>query len=146
GAAVLVSAHCREVVGPWDERYFLYSEEVDYFQRARDAGFTAVYVPDATAFHAQGEYQGDPGLWRLLLANRVIHFARRNGPGRTAMFRAGVAAGELLRRRRGRAHREGLRGAVAPQAFTGRPPAEAASDGVVWFAAQDWWYHNQAHS
>ncbi len=147
GAVLLVAAEVRRVVGPWDERYFLYSEEVDYFQRARDAGFRATYVPGAVAFHAQGEYQSNAALWRLLLANRVIHFARRNGAARTAVFRAGLALGELIRTPRGPAHRAGLRGLIAPHAFAGRPPLSVSdSDGVVWFAAQDWWYHNQAHS
>src|SRR5699024_529737 len=104
-----VSAECRDAVGRWDERYFLYSEEVDYFQRARDAGFTAWYVPGAVTFHAQGSYQSDPALWRLLVANRVLHFSRRSGRLRTGAFRAGLAVGELGRLARGPAHRQGLR-------------------------------------
>lgn len=147
GAVLLISAECSATVGPWDERYFLYSEEVDYFRRVREAGLRAVYVPDAVAFHAQGEYQGDAGLWRLLLANRVVDFARRHGPVRTTIFRAGLAAGELVRTVRGAAHRAGLRAVVSPHAFAGRPPRSVGEDdGVVWFAAQDWWYHNRAHS
>jgi len=145
GAVLLVGAACRRAVGPWDEAYFLYSEEVDYFQRARDAGFSAWYVPEAAAFHAQGEYHADPGLWRLLMANRVLHFRGRSTPLRAAVFQAGLVVGELIRSPRRAANRAGLRGVLAPHVFAGRPP-RPTGDGIVWFAAQDWWYHNQSHS
>lgn len=147
GAVLLVAAECREAVGPWDERYFLYSEEVDYFQRVRAAGYVPTYVPGARAFHAQGDFRTDPGLWRLLMANRVVHFGLGHGAVRTAAFRCALGVGELIRSPRGAVHRAGLRGVVAPAAFAGRPPRSVGEDdGVVWFAAQDWWYHNQAHS
>ena len=35
GAALMMSAECDRAVGSWDERFFLYSEEVDYAARVR---------------------------------------------------------------------------------------------------------------
>src|SRR4029077_12066802 len=36
GAVLVVAARAREVVGDWDESFFLYSEEVDYFRKVRE--------------------------------------------------------------------------------------------------------------
>ena len=162
GAVVAVSAACRDTVGAWDESFFLYSEEVDYFQRARAAGLTARYVPLAIAEHAEGAYGSDVALWQLLVGNRALHFSRHHDAARTFAFRAGLAFGELLRSPGGPAHRAGLRAALAPTRPKPLAPAAPAQvvapvlapgggtrtrpDGVIWFAAQDWWYHNQAHS
>ena len=143
GAVVALSAACRATVGGWDESFFLYSEEVDYFRRARDTGFTARYVEPAVAEHDAGAYGSDVGLWRILVRNRMRLYARGHGPLRTAAFRAGLAAGELLRAPGSAAHRAGLRSALSPARPT---PAAPHATGMIWFAAQDWWYHNQAHS
>lgn len=137
GAVLAISPACRAAVGPWDESFFLYSEEVDYCQRTRDAGLTVRYVPDAVATHLSGPYGGDVDLWRLVVRNRLTLFARRHSRLVTAAFRAGVLAGQVLRAPVSRAARAGAAEALR---HTGRP------DGFVWFAAQDWWYHNRAHS
>lgn len=156
GAALAVSAACRATVGGWDESFFLYSEEVDYCQRARAAGFRLVLDPAAVVEHSSGAYGTDVALWRTLVHNRVRHHARHHGPVGSALFRAGVALGEALRAPRHAAHRAGLAAALdrhdpppvgtgtATAATTGREGARRP--GFVWFAAQDWWYHNQAHS
>src|SRR5207248_2613989 len=46
GAAMMISRECMDAIGPWDESFFLYSEETEYALRARDAGFLLRYVPD----------------------------------------------------------------------------------------------------
>ncbi|WP_426241942.1 glycosyltransferase [Nocardioides sp. LHG3406-4] len=146
GAVLAVSAECRRTIGPWDESFFLYSEEVDYCRRARSAGFTVRYVPEAVASHTSGEYGGNVDLWRILVRNRARDYARHHGRVRTTLFRAGLATGEAIRSR-GPAHRAGLRAALAPAPpEPGAPPTPGQERGFVWFAAQDWWYHNRAHS
>jgi GT2 family glycosyltransferase/glycosyltransferase involved in cell wall biosynthesis len=163
GAVLAVSAQCQATVGAWDETFFLYSEEVDYVQRAREAGFTARYVPLAVAEHDAGAYGSDTALWQILVGNRLLHYARHHSSTSTIVFRAGLAVGELVRAGRGAAHRAGLRSALSP-ARSPQPPGSTALNtepsapedagggstdaavGVIWFAAQDWWYHNQAHS
>ena len=47
GAILLVDAGCYATLGGMDESYFLYSEETDFSLRAKDAGWTTVYTPDA---------------------------------------------------------------------------------------------------
>ena len=38
-------------VGPFDERYFLFSEEVDWMRRATDARWKVVFTPVARCAH-----------------------------------------------------------------------------------------------
>ncbi|WP_166136633.1 glycosyltransferase [Nocardioides ochotonae] len=82
GSVQLVDAECWTRVGPWDETYFLYSEETDFHLRVGDAGLVVRFVPTAGATHLEGDSGVSPRLWPLLTANRV-RLARRRG-GRAA--------------------------------------------------------------
>lgn len=86
GSTQLISAQCWERCGGWDETYFLYSEEVDFHLRARDAGLRLRYVPTAVATHLEGDSATSPRLWSLLVANRLLFFRRRHGLAPTALF------------------------------------------------------------
>ncbi|MDN5795495.1 MAG: glycosyltransferase family 2 protein [Intrasporangium sp.] len=79
GSTQLVSADCWAACGPWDESFFLYSEETDFDLRARDAGFSTRYVPTARAVHLEGGSGASPGLRAMMAVNRVRLFRRRNG-------------------------------------------------------------------
>ena len=97
GAAFLVSRRCLDEVGPWDESFFLYSEETDFALRARDAGFGLRYAPDAEVVHLGGDVTISPRLWTMLTLNRIRLYRRRHGRARAAMFVAAVALNEALR-------------------------------------------------
>ncbi|MGH0032168.1 MAG: glycosyltransferase family 2 protein [Myxococcota bacterium] len=53
-AAVLVRSEVWRAIGPMDEGFFLYYEDVDVCRRARDAGFQAWYEPAARVVHLRG--------------------------------------------------------------------------------------------
>jgi GT2 family glycosyltransferase len=97
GSTQLISAECWHRCGPWDESYFLYSEETDFDLRARDSGFATRYVPTALATHLEGGSAGSPRLWALLTVNRVRLFRRRNGRLSTVMFWAATVLREASR-------------------------------------------------
>ncbi|MBO3743315.1 glycosyltransferase [Actinoplanes flavus] len=78
GSTVLISAECWEAVGPWDESFFLYSEETDFALRARDAGFVTRFTPAVHAVHLEGDSRVSPALWALLSVNRVRLYSRRH--------------------------------------------------------------------
>lgn len=78
GAIMLISAACLEVCGPWDESFFLYSEETEFALRARDRGFLTRLAPQASATHIGGESRVSPELWTLLMSNRVKLYRRRH--------------------------------------------------------------------
>jgi N-acetylglucosaminyl-diphospho-decaprenol L-rhamnosyltransferase len=117
GAAMLISRRCLETVGPWDERFFLYSDETDFALRARDAGFTLRYVPDAVAVHLGGQSHSSPRLWSMLAVNKLRLFSWRHGRPSTVAFWAALTLNEGLRAIAGGSaavHRAAFRALVQP--------------------------------
>lgn len=114
GSALLVSARARRAVGDWDESFFLYSEEVDYQRRVREAGFDIVYEPRSQVMHAGGGSGTNPRLFALMTANRIRYYGRHHDTLSTSLFRLGIAVGEAARSWRGSMHRAAFRGALRP--------------------------------
>lgn len=61
GAALAIRRALLDEIGPFDERFFLYHEEVDLAKRAANAGWETWYVPASEAIHegmgsARGQY------------------------------------------------------------------------------------------
>ena len=97
GAIMLIPAQVRHAAGWWDERYFLYSEEVDYCRRVRESGWRIVQVPGAVAVHQGGEVARSPRLWAQLTTNRVVHLARWEGRASAMAGWAALVVAQLLR-------------------------------------------------
>jgi GT2 family glycosyltransferase len=97
GSTVLFSAECWERCGPWDESFFLYSEETDFALRARDAGLATRFTPAARAVHLEGDSKVSPGLWTLLTLNKVRLYRRRHNPVAAAGFWAALLLREASR-------------------------------------------------
>ena len=148
GAVMMISGECLAAVGEWDESYFLYSEETDFALRARRAGLSTRFVPEAEAVHIGGQSMTSPPLYALLTVNRLRLFRRLHGPAAGAAFAAALALNEALRSTRP-THRLALRALVSRPArrrlLDRYVPADRPPD-FVCFSAQDWWYHNRAHS
>jgi len=124
GAALMISAEARAGVGAWDESFFLYSEEVDFQRRARAAGYRVAYTPHARVVHFGGDYQRNPRLYAILTVNRIRDYARHHGAISTALFRAAVVTGEVLRSLGGSTvHRAGALAALQrlPERHVTRP-------------------------
>jgi N-acetylglucosaminyl-diphospho-decaprenol L-rhamnosyltransferase len=58
GACQLVRREVFERVGPFDEGYFLYFEELDFARRARAAGVRTWHVPQSRVVHLVGQTTG----------------------------------------------------------------------------------------
>jgi N-acetylglucosaminyl-diphospho-decaprenol L-rhamnosyltransferase len=86
GSTLLISAECWRKCAPWDESYFLYSEETDFALRARDAGYRTMFFPQARSVHLEGDSRRSPGLWALLTLNRVRLYRRRHSLALTAVY------------------------------------------------------------
>jgi GT2 family glycosyltransferase len=54
GACLCVRAAAAQEVGHFDERFFMYSEELDWCRRFRAAGWRVAYVPSAEVVHLEG--------------------------------------------------------------------------------------------
>jgi len=115
GAALMCARRCLDAVGPWDETFFLYSEEVDFQLRAREHGFDVWFVPEATAVHRGGDLHASAHLWAMQMRNKVRLFGRRHGPVHTAAYRASWVLYEAIRAPVGNGiHRAGLRALLEP--------------------------------
>jgi N-acetylglucosaminyl-diphospho-decaprenol L-rhamnosyltransferase len=122
GSTQLVSAECWDACGGWDESYFLYSEETDFGLRARDLGYRTAFVPAAGAVHLQGDSTVSPGLWALLVANKVRLHRRRHGRAAAAAFWLATLVREASRAALGSAtSRAALAMLLSPTRMAERP-------------------------
>ena len=55
GACLLVRREAIEQAGPLDEGFFMYSEELDWCRRLKQAGWRIVYLPAAQVIHYEGK-------------------------------------------------------------------------------------------
>jgi GT2 family glycosyltransferase len=55
GAFLMIRREVIEQIGLLDERFFMYGEELDWCLRAKRAGWTVMYHPDARIIHYKGE-------------------------------------------------------------------------------------------
>jgi GT2 family glycosyltransferase len=51
GSFMLIRRRCLDEVGPFDERFFIYDEDIDWCRRARAAGWTVRFWPGASLVH-----------------------------------------------------------------------------------------------
>ncbi len=122
GAFLIARREAVRDVGPLDERFFLYSEEIDWCYRFWAAGWPVAHLPGmAVTHHCGGRSRGD--LMAQLSHSRLLFAAKHYGPARRAGIRAALALGHAIRiavfgpvalvrstqRERVRAERAGLR-------------------------------------
>jgi GT2 family glycosyltransferase len=81
GACLLVRRQVYEQVGGLDEGYFMYSEELDWCRRIKDAGWEIVYLPTATIVHHEGKSseQVVPARHIYFQSSKVRYFRKHQG-------------------------------------------------------------------
>jgi len=111
GAALAIRRAVIDAIGPFDERFFLYHEEVDFAKRAADAGWETWYVPASEAVHeGMGSARGQYNVEKRKQASRRKYWLKHHGRawyyslvgalvGRYALY-AGVALGAVVLGRR----------------------------------------------
>jgi GT2 family glycosyltransferase len=79
-SALLVRRSAAAEVDYLDGDFFLYSDEVDFARRLRDAGWRSVYVPDAVAVHHEQLATGDAAERRIveLSRNRDLYMRKHH--------------------------------------------------------------------
>jgi hypothetical protein len=75
GAFFLVRRAVFEALNGFDERFFVYFEEVDFARRAKNLGWHTMYLAEAQAFHAGGGTSNQVKAKRLfyLLRSRLLY-------------------------------------------------------------------------
>ena len=110
GACFLVRRSAYDEVGAFDERFFLFSEEVEWMRRAADAGWSVVFTPEARCVHVGGATHGGR-MFRENVRGQLRYLALHGRPGEAErarkLLRASLLArGRLHRGDRGRLYRE----------------------------------------
>jgi GT2 family glycosyltransferase len=123
GACLLVRRTLLEQLGGWDEGFFMYCEDKDLCRRARSAGFSVRYVPDAVVRHEGGASAPRASLAHVLAESRLRYARKHRSRVAAELERAGIgltALTHLVVSRGGRAARAGhaasLRAVLRPRA------------------------------
>lgn len=73
GSCLLVRRSAFEQIGGFDERYFMYMEDVDLGDRLGKAGWLSVYVPTAEVLHHKGHSTGSDPARHLAAHHRSTY-------------------------------------------------------------------------
>jgi GT2 family glycosyltransferase len=96
GAFLIARREAVHAVGPMDERFFLYSEEIDWCYRFWQKGWSVAHLPVmAVTHHSGGRDRSD--LMAQLSHSRLLFAAKHYGPAKRAGIRAALALGHALR-------------------------------------------------
>ncbi|BBZ49193.1 dTDP-Rha--alpha-D-GlcNAc-pyrophosphate polyprenol alpha-3-L-rhamnosyltransferase [Mycobacterium heidelbergense] len=89
GSCLLVRRSAFERIGGFDERYFMYMEDVDLGDRLGKAGWLSVYVPSAEVLHHKGHSTGHDPASHLAAHHKstYIFLADRHSGWRRAPLR-----------------------------------------------------------
>ncbi len=113
GACLLVRRAAIDEVGPPDASYFLFSEEVDWCWRFREAGWTVLFTPEARCVHVGGGSHGGR-MFRENVRGHLRFLRDHRGAGEAERARRLLRVSLLLR---SRIHR-GERGATYRETAT----------------------------
>jgi GT2 family glycosyltransferase len=99
GACMLVRRSVMERVGPLDERFFMYGEDLDWCMRTREAGWTVRYEPGIVVQHQHGAASRKRALRTTFHFFRAMdlfyrkHYVDRYHPLVTGVVRTAIYAG-----------------------------------------------------
>ncbi|MFC2023643.1 glycosyltransferase family 2 protein [Chloroflexota bacterium] len=105
GAALMVRSETLAELGGFDDRFFMYCEEIDLCRRIRFAGWQIYCVPEATIVHLVGQSTGQfrhemfVALWR----SRFLMYGKHESPAFRWAARRLVQLGLWAEARRARA-------------------------------------------
>lgn len=87
GASAAFSSQIRVAVGDFDEKIFMYYEEIDFCIRLKRAG-CSINVVDANVFHRHGASQGGSSVaaWRHVFVNKWYVLQKHFGCGSWTLF------------------------------------------------------------
>ena len=129
GACMLLRRTALTEIGGLDEGFFLYCEDTDLCKRLRDADWTTLFVPGATARHAEGSSAPRSDLLAIHARSRVRYAGKHLTPRAGRADRPAAAPGaashtvaNIGRPPLARGHARALRATLVPQA-----PVEAGS-------------------
>jgi GT2 family glycosyltransferase len=99
GASLMLRRRALEDVGPLDEDYFMYTEEVDLCFRLKRAGWGVHWLPAAKVLHwgGQSTRQLRAEMFIRLYESKVVFFRKNHGPIAVVAYKLVLALAALPR-------------------------------------------------
>jgi N-acetylglucosaminyl-diphospho-decaprenol L-rhamnosyltransferase len=90
GSALFVRREVVEQLGGFDEAFFMYSEELDWCYRIKQAGWQIVYLPSAQVIHYEGKSSEQVVAARDIYfhSSKIRFFRKYHGARAAALLRA----------------------------------------------------------
>jgi N-acetylglucosaminyl-diphospho-decaprenol L-rhamnosyltransferase len=110
GAALLVRRRALDAVGPLDESFFMYVEDLEWCWRAAHKGWEIWFEPAAVVVHvgnASGAKRYGDRRTETYMRNTYRFYAREHGAVASGAYRALNVAGSAIGYARARARRDG---------------------------------------
>ncbi len=81
GACMLLRGEIVDEVGPLDEAFFMYSEELDWCRRIKRAGWEVAYVPAAVVIHHEARSSDQVSALKHIRfnASKIQYFGKHHG-------------------------------------------------------------------
>jgi GT2 family glycosyltransferase len=101
GAFMLIRRDRLEAIGPLDERYWMYGEDLDWCRTAREVGLANVCDPEAVWIHAKGGSEPNgrgPTTSRAFRHSMAEYFAKYHGGAHWAPLRVLVRLASQMAR------------------------------------------------
>jgi GT2 family glycosyltransferase len=92
GAFMLVRRRLFDELGGFDERFVLFSEEVDLGTRARRAGWQIAYLPQLTIEHWKADRPLDEHRERMIMWSELVYMRKWHGRRARASMRLALVA------------------------------------------------------
>jgi GT2 family glycosyltransferase len=99
GACMFVRRSAIDQAGTFDERFFMYSEEVDLCRRIRQAGWQIHYVPQSVITHYGGQStrQVAADMFVQLYRAKIEFFRKHHGAFQASLYKLILYTSGLLR-------------------------------------------------
>ncbi len=102
GACLMLPKRVMDQVGPLDEQFFMFYEEVEWCWRIKKSGFRIVYVPESRVIHHwMGSVRQQSRVMTIRLFQSMLIYYRKTGStsqqmGSYVVYGAGYIRNELL--------------------------------------------------
>jgi len=99
GACMMIRREALDDIGGLDETFFMYSEEVDWCWRTREAGWDVYYLPKATVLHWGGQSSAKVPIKRrfLVYKSKFLFLGKHYGPTTAFLFKAALLLTSALK-------------------------------------------------
>lgn len=135
GSFMLARREALQSAGWFDERYFMFSEEIDLCRRIKLAGWEVGHLPRMTILHHDGKAGVQPRLECLSAASRMIYARKFFSPAHQGLYRCALMLRHGVRAAypggAQDARREASRQVLRTLAGRGRVPFDEITSGVA---------------